>query len=105
MGKTLKYLKTYRGILEELLRVQKELEAAEAEGNEILARLFELDTVRLRERLKINPCEICYYGYLTVAPSHCELWDKCRSTVKLERMWDDGDWVNGEFSLQFKLQN
>ncbi len=103
MGHKVKFLKTYKTLLEELIKIQQDLQSAEAERNEFLIRMFQIDAARLRERLKIQPCELCYYGKLVLQPNMCQYWDKCGSTAKVVNMWDETDCVAVELVLDFHL--
>lgn len=73
-------------LLDDLLRLQTEISTARDQGDEVLARLHEMDFNMCLQKLKVTPCSICYHGDGHTG-SKCHLWSRCQSVVKVERVW------------------
>ncbi|MHB8172248.1 MAG: hypothetical protein ACYDG6_12005 [Thermincolia bacterium] len=89
-------------ILENLLHVQGEMEAARGDGNDFLARIQQMEVSRFTQKLGISSCDICYHGR-SYEKGKCPLESRCQSYVKLDGFREENDEIIADFSLVFEV--
>lgn len=86
MAKEISFPLEKKPLLDDLMELQTDIIQAREHGDEVLARLHEIDFNMALDKLRINPCSICYYGS-DGSPTKCHLWSRCQSMIKVERVW------------------
>ena len=89
-------------ILENLLHVQGEMEAARGAGNDFLARIQQMEAIRFTQKIGISPCDICYHSR-SFEKGKCPLESRCQSYVKLDGFSEENNEIRANFSLVFEV--